>query len=104
MPSGSNPSSSRKQDVAKSNTSQKKTIGGNAPQNVKEKAGEILQFFVGRGTGFGDRIGLRIDITEVSIVNKVDEPQKLEGVVICEMIVEEGEYLVWELNAGSTAY
>ena len=62
---------------------------------MKEKVVEILCFFNGRGTGFGDKIGQRIAVTEVSVVNKEYEPQKLEGVVICEMIVEEGEYLVY---------
>ncbi len=61
------------------------------PPEVKEHVDSILPFFVSGGTGFGDSIGQRIEITEISLVNKVDEPQKLEGVVVCEVTVEEGK-------------
>lgn len=39
---------------------------------------------------FAAPIGQRTSITEVSVVKKAEEPEKLEGRVVCEVVVECG--------------
>ncbi|KLO06574.1 hypothetical protein SCHPADRAFT_882727 [Schizopora paradoxa] len=105
MSPGSKPSSSRRQGASESNSPSERPIAGNAAPNVKEKVVELLGFFNGGGTGFGDKIGLRIAVTEVSVAKKEYEPQKFEGVVICEMTVEEDMVNgAGNLHGGCAAY
>lgn len=70
-----------------------KTIAGNASDEVKQTLADVLCTFMGRGRGFADAIGGRVRITDANIQEKVDEPEKLEAKVVCEIDVEEGMYL-----------
>ncbi|KAH8109507.1 HotDog domain-containing protein [Phellopilus nigrolimitatus] len=66
-----------------------KDIAGNATDEVKQHMTDMLFTFMGRGKGFSDAIGGRIKIIEVNIQEKAQEPQKQEGMVVCEIDVEE---------------
>ena len=70
-----------------------KTIAGNASDEVKQTLADVLCTVMGRGRGFADAIGGRVRITDANIQEKVDEPEKLEAKVVCEIDVEEGMYL-----------
>ncbi len=52
----------------------------------------LLQTFFSTSNGFGVAIGSRVEVTEISAVKKVGEPQKMEGRVVCEVTVDEGIY------------
>jgi hypothetical protein len=39
---------------------------------------------------FAAAVGQRTQITEVSVLRKAEEPEKLEGRVVCEVVVERG--------------
>lgn len=71
-------------------------IHGNAAPEIKLMVAHILQALSG-GTGFGTAVSSRTSVTEVSIDRKTDEPQKLEGTVVCKIVTGEGRlyfYLV----------
>ena len=44
------------------------------------------------GKGFADDIGGRITIVSVDLLPKEDEPEKVEGKVVCEIDITEGVY------------
>ena len=67
-------------------------IQGNAPAEIKQHVLAMLSAFLSRGKGFADAVGGRIKITEIDIRKKDEEPGKLEGRVVCDVLVEEGEY------------
>jgi len=73
-------------------------ISGNAPDKVKAIVGDLDGLFravrgnnIKMGSRFGDSILLRFKVAEVSINKKAEEPKKLEGRVVVETVVEEGE-------------
>lgn len=66
-------------------------VGGNASEDVKRHVVSVLSFFMHDGKGFADAIGGRLNVTEVSIQKKAEEPKRLEGKVVCEIVVEQGE-------------
>lgn len=49
-----------------------------------------MYVFTHRGTGFADRIGMRVKLTEVSVNRMPNEEERKEGKVVAEIIVEEG--------------
>ncbi|KAL0950343.1 hypothetical protein HGRIS_010311 [Hohenbuehelia grisea] len=68
-------------------------VSGNASADVKAFVSN-LGFFTKspdapQSTRFSQAIAQRMDVTEVSILKKVEEPQKQEARVVCECIVEE---------------
>ena len=69
-------------------------IDGNASDNIKEILGNIPLMFArspvenGAGT-FGASILKRMAVTELSVLTKAEEPQKLEARAVCELTVEE---------------
>jgi len=73
-------------------------IGGNASEEIKRLLGDPEAFFNSfRKPGqspplnaFGRDIELRMKITEISILKKKEEPQKLEGRAVMEIEVQEG--------------
>ncbi len=68
------------------------STAGNAPDHVKDHIIGLLQTFFSTSNGFGVAIGSRVEVTEISAVKKVGEPQKMEGRVVCEVTVDEGIY------------
>lgn len=75
-------------------------ISGNASDEVKQTLSDAHAFFNNRtligdvkGPIFGEAITRRVVVTEVSVDKKVEEPLKMEGRVVCEITVEDGEIL-----------
>lgn len=74
-------------------------IGGNASIETKEALADVPLFYgiytgsVHKGPIFAEDIHDRLRVTEISINKKAEEPNKLEGRVVQELTVEEGEYL-----------
>lgn len=66
------------------------SIKGNASDDVKKHLAAVLNIFMGRGSGFADSVGSKIKLTEIWIQPKVDEPERQEAKVICEITVDEG--------------
>ncbi|KAG6841294.1 hypothetical protein C0991_012464 [Blastosporella zonata] len=69
-------------------------VSGNAPDDVKTVVSNTSMFYAHHIDGvtgpiFGEAITKRLDITEVSIEQKAEEPLKAEGRVVCELTVEE---------------
>jgi hypothetical protein len=68
-------------------------IAGNAPKESKQLlAYHLAPDLRGFVDGFAQYIGTRIQLREVSIAKKEEEPQKVEGRVVCEIVVGPGEY------------
>lgn len=65
-------------------------IPGNGSPEAKERIANILDYFHYSGRTFANGIGKRIKILEVSVNPKAEEPQKLEGRLVCEIDVTEG--------------
>ncbi|TDL13814.1 hypothetical protein BD410DRAFT_780579 [Rickenella mellea] len=65
------------------------SIGGNVPDDMKEHVASMFHIFMGRGAAFADSVGERVKITSIDIIPKVDEPEKLESRVVCEIDVSE---------------
>ncbi|KIJ41072.1 hypothetical protein M422DRAFT_172807 [Sphaerobolus stellatus SS14] len=66
------------------------TIKGNVSDDVKAFVAGVLTLFMDRGEqGFGDNIGLRMKIVEVSVNPMPGAPKRKEGLVICELEVEQ---------------
>jgi hypothetical protein len=65
-------------------------IKGNLPPKVKHMLDSVLHELMARPNVFGAAIGERIDITEASIVPKVEESSRSEARVVCEVTVAEG--------------
>ncbi|KAF8464967.1 HotDog domain-containing protein [Russula ochroleuca] len=64
-------------------------IKGNLPPKVKHMLDSVLHELMARPNVFGAAIGERIDITEASIVPKVEESSRSEARVVCEVTVAE---------------
>ncbi|KZP21616.1 hypothetical protein FIBSPDRAFT_788193 [Athelia psychrophila] len=64
-------------------------IAGNCAPETKLTVARWLYIFTHRGTGFGDRIGSRVKITEISVSGMPNEPEKKEARVVAEIIVDE---------------
>ena len=65
-------------------------IRGNASKEIKQHVLAMMSVFMSKGWGFADAVGGRIKIVEVDVKRKDEEPEKLEGRVVCEAWVEEG--------------
>ena len=66
-------------------------IRGNASLEVKRHVLAMLYASMSKGEGFADSVGSKIEIAEVDIRPKDNEPKKLEGRVVCEVEVGRGE-------------
>ena len=71
-------------------------IAGNAPDDLKLKLGDMRRVFTyglkKQLNTFAQAIQLRLKLTELSIINKAEEPNKLEGRAVLEIDVEEGKW------------
>jgi len=76
-------------------------IPGNASNEAKLAVSKWLHIFIHRGTGFGDSVGNRVRITEISINQMPNEPEKLEGKVVAEITVTEDMTNAMELVHGA---
>jgi acyl-coenzyme A thioesterase 13 len=70
-------------------------IRGNVSEEVKKllrKPGDLIMLrpTPDAATIFGESIADKVVVTEMTVEKKVEEPQKLEGRLICEVTVEEG--------------
>ena len=63
---------------------------GNASQEVKEKLATIWSQFV-EGPAFANTVARRVEVTEMSITPKAEEPKKVEARVVLELDVTGGE-------------
>ncbi|KAJ2923318.1 hypothetical protein H1R20_g2829, partial [Candolleomyces eurysporus] len=63
-------------------------IEGNAPVSIKELPVKWLAIFRSRGNGFCNHIAERVVVKEVSIVPRIEDPEKIEGKVVCEVDVK----------------
>ena len=73
-------------------------IAGNVSDDLKKIVGDLGRVFYRRslendatGRAFGASIISRAKVTEISVLPKAEEPEKLEARVVCELDVEEGE-------------
>ncbi|KAF8510463.1 HotDog domain-containing protein [Hysterangium stoloniferum] len=67
------------------------SIQGNVPDELKLFVDSLLgRFMVDSLRGFADDIGRRIKITEITVKPMENAPKKREGVVVCEIEVDEG--------------
>ena len=71
-------------------------VAGNAPDDIKLKLGNIPRFFSygskqQQMNTFGKAIQLRLKLTELSIISKAEEQNKLEGRAVLEIDVAEGK-------------
>jgi len=64
-------------------------IGGNAPPESKKFVMDMLRSMMRKGRGFADTVGGRLSITQVSILNKSEEPSRVEGRVVAEITAQE---------------
>ncbi|PPQ65513.1 hypothetical protein CVT24_010809 [Panaeolus cyanescens] len=62
-------------------------ITGNVPIEIKELPVKWLGVFRRKGKGFSGNIAKRLQVKDVSILPSVDDPEKLEGIVTCEIDV-----------------
>ncbi|KAG6899994.1 hypothetical protein C0993_004613 [Termitomyces sp. T159_Od127] len=76
-------------------------VAGNAPDHIKAVVSNTSRYYLpGRnlkvnGPIFGASITKRLEVTEVSVLQKAEEPSKTEGRMVCELTVEEattGDY------------
>lgn len=71
-------------------------VSGNISDKIKVRA--LVQLGIIRDGSarqqlntFGKAIGLKLKLTELSVVNKAEEPNKLEGRAVLEIDVDEGK-------------
>jgi len=67
---------------------QLRKIAGNGSRAEKYAAVKWMWLFNRHLDSFAAPIGRRTQITEVSVLRKAEEPEKLEGRVVCELVVE----------------
>jgi len=68
------------------------SIKGNVSDDVKAFVSGVLTIFMDRGdSGFADRIGARIKVVDISVNQHPNASKRKEGVVVCELEVEQGE-------------
>ena len=63
---------------------------GNAIREAKRVVYKWLDVFTSRGAGFGDAVGRRVKLTEISVNQMPNEPGRLEGKVVAEITITEG--------------
>jgi acyl-coenzyme A thioesterase 13 len=70
-------------------------VAGNASEHIKRQLGDIWSAktrpLLLLNSTFGRAIGRRFKLTELSIISKADEPNKLEGRAVLEIDVAEGK-------------
>lgn len=70
-------------------------VAGNASDHIKRRLGDIssakTRLLSLSNSTFGGAIGLRLKLTELSIISKAEEPNKLEGRAVLEIDVAEGK-------------
>jgi acyl-coenzyme A thioesterase 13 len=66
------------------------TTPGNATRGAKQVVHKWLDAFTSRGTGFGDSVGRRVKLTDISVNQMPNEPERLEGRVDAEITITEG--------------
>ncbi|KAF9463089.1 hypothetical protein BDZ94DRAFT_1260034 [Collybia nuda] len=69
-------------------------IAGNASDDIKRLLGKPCAYFTNLPPGphgliFGQSIVERLVVTEISVHRKAEEPKKLEGRLVCELVVDE---------------
>lgn len=77
-------------------------VGGNASEDIKRLLGDPEAFFnsfqkpgqVQLLNAFGRDIERRMKVTEISILKKKEEPEKLEGRAVMEIEVQEGTLML----------
>lgn len=74
-------------------------VAGNAPEEIKRVLGDPRTFFASflkpgerPLNGFRKDIMERMTVTELSILQKAEEPQKMEGRAVLEVDVSEGTH------------
>jgi hypothetical protein len=73
-------------------------IAGNAPDDMKHKLGNMSRIFhygsekQQQLNTFAKAVRLRLKLTELSIINKAEEQNKLEGRAVLEIDVAEGKW------------
>jgi len=67
-------------------------ITGNASREIKELPLKWLSIFRNQGNGFAGFVSKRLVLVDVSIVPNADDPSSVEGKVICEIEVTQGNY------------
>lgn len=71
-------------------------VAGNAPDHIKRVLSDTRALFANRypkvikGTIFAEDMQNRLRVTEVSILQKAEEPNELEGRVVVELEVMDG--------------
>lgn len=68
------------------------SIQGNAPRHAKEVPLKLLSLFRSSPGGFADGPGHRLRITEISVDPCREDPERLQGTLISELVVEEGAF------------
>jgi hypothetical protein len=85
------------------------TIPGNATKQTKLAVSKWISVWQ-RDKSYGDNIGSRVRLTEISIDHKHHQPEKLEGKVVAEIPVTEGTLSrvsvgrVWERSPKKCRY
>ncbi|THV03372.1 hypothetical protein K435DRAFT_775049 [Dendrothele bispora CBS 962.96] len=69
-------------------------ISGNAPDEIKQALGDPTSFFNIYADGrlkqsFGYTIMERLEVVEIDIVSKAEEPSRKEGRVVCQVVIDE---------------
>lgn len=70
------------------------TIGGNASQDVKDFVSHVFWNIMtnrDNGYGFAYNVGRRLRLREISFIKKAEEPERMEGRVVVEIVVDKGD-------------
>lgn len=77
-----------------------RSISGNADDRIKQHIAHFITTYVGEGYGFGDSVGRRLRLTEVSVNPMMEEPAKEEARLVYEIDVTRGAYMeflkIWD--------
>jgi acyl-coenzyme A thioesterase 13 len=65
-------------------------IPGNGSAETKHWVANVLLYLNYTGKKFSNSIGNRVEIVEISINHKSEDPMRLEGRVVCEIETQEG--------------
>ena len=65
-------------------------IKGNAPPEIKQMSLKWFMLFRQRGNSFVTSVEQSLGVTEVNIIQNLDDPKKLEGKGVCEVNVTPG--------------
>jgi|SRR5882762_5751547 len=66
------------------------SVLGNTTNKTKIAVSRWLHIVCRRRTGFGDDIGNKVRLTEISVKQTPNEPEKMEGKVVAEITVTQG--------------